>query len=436
MKERQEKVAVVGIGYVGLPVACMFASKGFQTVGLDISEERVAMVNQGFCPIGGKEPGLSEMMEEAVSAGMLRASADYASISDADLIVVCVDTPVDKEKTPILNSIRAATESIGRNLKAGATVSIESTIPPGTMTGTVLPILERESGLRAGKGFHLLHCPERVMPGRLLANLREYKRVLGGLDEDSIARGMYFYSSYVEAEILTTDLVSAEISKTGENAYRDVQIAFANEMALICEKLGADVYEVRELINSSPFRDMHIPGSGVGGYCLPKDSWLLVSNAREEADLIPIAREVNERMPRHLASLAREALAGLPNFKGRRKVAVMGIAFLRDSDDTRNTPAAAVIEELSRDFDIVAHDPYVESFLNLKIERDPYAAMQGSDIAVFVTDHGIYSSLDLGEVRKSLRHPLVVDGRNIFDSEDCNRAGIRYWGIGKGAVRE
>lgn len=431
MEIRPEKVAVVGIGYVGLPVACMFASKGFRTVGLDISQERVDMINRGVCPIGGEEPGLKELMERMVSTDMLTASVDYSSIHDADLIAVCVDTPVDDGKKPVLRSIIASVTSIGRNMKKGATVSIESTIPPGTMIGTVIPILEKESGMRAGSDFHVLHCPERVMPGRLLANLREYKRVLGGIDEASIRKGMYFYSSYVESEILPTDLICAEISKTGENAYRDVQIAFANEMALICERLGADVFKVRELINSSPFRDMHIPGSGVGGYCLPKDSWLLVSNAREEADLIVRARAVNEKMPYHLVDLFKDAIAELDEGKGKRKVAIMGIAFLRDSDDTRNTPAAVVIESIKDDFDLVAHDPYVREFLGMDIEDDIYVAMKDCDAAIFVTDHSEYRNMDFNRMRMSLRNPVIIDGRNLFDAHECRRAGFIYRAIGK-----
>ena len=432
MEIRPEKVAVVGIGYVGLPVACMFASKGFRTVGLDISQDRVDMINRGVCPIGGEEPGLKELMERMVSTDMLTASVDYSSIQDADLIAVCVDTPVDDGKKPVLRSIIASVTSIGRNMKKGATVSIESTIPPGTMMGTVIPILEKESGMRAGSDFHVLHCPERVMPGRLLANLREYKRVLGGIDEASIRKGMYFYSSYVESEILPTDLICAEISKTGENAYRDVQIAFANEMALICERLGADVFKVRELINSSPFRDMHIPGSGVGGYCLPKDSWLLVSNAREEADLIVRARAVNEKMPHHLVDLFKDAMVELDEGEGKRKVAIMGIAFLRDSDDTRNTPAAVVIESLKDDFDLVAHDPYVKEFLGMDIEEDSYVAMKDCDAAIFVTDHSEYRDIDFNRMRMSLRNPVIIDGRNLFDAHECRQAGFIYRAIGKG----
>lgn len=432
MNIRPEKVAVVGIGYVGLPVACMFASKGFRTVGLDISQSRVDMINNGICPIGGEEPGLKDLMEEMVASQMLSASSDYASIADADLVVVCVDTPVDNDKKPILRSIIASVTSIGRNIKPGATVSIESTIPPGTMIGTVIPILEKESGMRAGEEFHVLHCPERVMPGRLLSNLREYKRVLGGYDEESIQKGLYYYSSYVEADILPTDLICAEISKTGENAYRDVQIAFANEMALICEKLGADVFKVRELINSSPFRDMHIPGSGVGGYCLPKDSWLLVSNARDEADLIVRARAVNEKMPHHLVSLFRQAVEGLDVGGDRAKVAVMGVAFLRDSDDTRNTPAAKVIDSLRDGYELVAHDPYVAEFADIRMEKDVYVAVQGCIAAIFVTDHSQYRDIDLDRMREAMRNPVIIDGRNIFDASACRQAGFVYRGIGKG----
>lgn len=430
---REEKVAVVGIGYVGLPVASVFAEQGFRTIGIDVDSRRVEAVNRGDCPIGGKEPGLAELLRELVKKRMLIASTDFSSLADADLIVVCVDTPVDEEKRPVLHSLRSAVSSIASNMKEGVLVSIESTIPPGTMQELVIPLLEEGSGMKAGKDFSVVHCPERVMPGRLLANLKEYKRVLGGLDERSVETALKYYSTFIENEILITSLINAEICKTGENAYRDVQIAFANEMALICEELGADVFEVRRLINSCPFRDMHIPGSGVGGYCLPKDSWLLLANVKKEGlKVISSARSVNEMMPHHLVEMAVSALEA--RGEGKAKVAVMGVAFIADSDDTRNSPALKVIDELVPKYDVVAHDPYVKIELGVPLYREADDALKDADCAVFVTDHSCYSELDPERLKELSNGMIIVDGRNLFNREEMERAGLEYYGIGKGRV--
>lgn len=428
--ERMQKAVVVGLGYVGLPVACVLAEEGFQVVGMEIDAKRVGLINRGGNPIEGKEPGLGDLIQKVIRSGRLRASTDIEDARGADAYFICVDTPVNEKHQPNLDSLRSAAETVGSIMKRGSLVSIESTIPPCTMQDLVIPLLEEKSGLLAGKGFSVTHCPERVMPGKLLNNIRNVNRVLGGVDKDSIEKALRYYRKVVKADIFPTDLISAEISKTVENAYRDVQIAFANEVALLCEKVGADAFEVRRLVNTCPFRDMHVPGSGVGGHCLPKDSWLLLSGIPgHEAKVIPDARLVNEAMPQHLASLAREEMA---RTTGRKRVVVMGLAFLRDSDDTRNSPAFKVISELIDEGEIVVHDPFVRPQAGITPLRDEWEALKDADCAIFVTDHTIYQGMDLTRLRKAMRTPLIIDGRNLFLKKDCEAAGIRYRGIGKG----
>jgi UDP-N-acetyl-D-mannosaminuronic acid dehydrogenase len=427
--DQNERVVVVGLGYVGLPVASVLAEEGFDVLGLEIDARRVALINQGGNPIEGKEPGLCELIEKVISSGRLKASTDNCEALGAAAYFVCVDTPVGNDHKPVLNSLRSASATVGRSLRNGSLVSIESTIPPRTMQDVVIPILEKESGMTAGRDFSVTHCPERVMPGKLLNNIRNVNRVLGGVDAASVQKALGYYRKVVRAEIFTSDLLSAEISKTVENAYRDVQIAFANEVALLCEKVGADAFEVRRLVNSCPFRDMHIPGAGVGGYCLPKDSWLLLSGVPgQNAVVIPGAREVNESMPVHLAALAEEEITTSP---GRKRVAVMGLAFLRDSDDTRNSPAFKVIEAM-KEHDVVVHDPFVRPQGGIVPVREVWDALHDADCAIFVTDHSVYQGLDLKKVRGAMRTPLIIDGRNLFQKKDCDAAGIRYRGIGKG----
>jgi UDP-N-acetyl-D-mannosaminuronic acid dehydrogenase len=428
-------VAVVGAGYVGLPVACMFASRGIATLAVDIDTARVDKINCGISPIEGEEPGLAELISSAVKGGLLTATVDYGGIADADAIIVCVDTPIDEAtRMPVLKILRSAASSAGEHMKRGALVSIESTLPPRTMQDVVIPILEQASGMKVGKDFLLVHCPERVMPGRLLRNLAEYDRVLGGYDPASVEAGKELYSIIMGGKLHTADLLHAEISKTLENAYRDVQIAFANEVALACEELGANAFEVRRLVNTCPFRDMHIPGAGVGGHCLPKDSWLFASSLHEfKPTIITSSREVNERMPVHMVELVEDALAEAGRKIENSRVAVLGLAFLRDSDDTRHSPALTIIDRLfGKVEDLIVHDPYVAREYRATLLRDLDDAVKDSDCLVIVTDHSCYRNLDLLKLKVEMRTPAIVDGRNLLAAEDCRAAGFVYRGIGKG----
>ena len=431
----QKAVVVVGAGYVGLPVACAFAGAGLQTYALDIIPERVRIINEGKSPILGDEPGLGELLSQSVKVGKLIATTDYSNIKKADFVLVCVDTPIDEiTKEPRMDILKSAVCSIGQNIRPGTLVSIESTLPPLTMKNIVIPIIEEGSGLTAGLDFFITHCPERVMPGRLLSNLANYERVLGGLDERSIELGIELYSHIVHAELHPTDLLSAEMAKTLENAYRDVQIAFANEVALACEELGADAFEVRDLVNTCPFRDMHIPGAGVGGHCLPKDSWLFASSLKTvKPKIMTTAREVNEHMPVRMVELVKKGLDEAGVELASAKVAIMGLAFLRDSDDTRNSPALTIIDQLYGTVkDLVVHDSLVERMYKAPLVRELDLAITDADCAVIVTDHSVYRGLEWRRVKKLMRTPFLVDGRNVLDPTEARSLGFRYLGIGKG----
>ena len=333
-------MAVVGVGYVGLPLACVLADSGFSVAGVDVDVQRVQTINSGQSPIVGKEPGLEELLAKVIGNGRLRATTDILECVGMDAYFMCLDSPIGEDKKPRLDVLRQESMNVGKVLKKGALVSVESTLPPRTMHDMVIPQLESGSGMKAGRDFHVVHCPERVMPGRLIHNMRNYSRVIGSLDATSIEKARYYYSKVTGGELFETDLLSAEICKTAENAYRDVQIAFANEVALICEEVGADSFEVRRLVNTCPFRDMHVPGAGVGGHCLTKDSWLLMSRSRRgEPSVIAGARRINDLMPLHMVQLAEEALVEAERPLKDARISVMGLAFLRDSEETRNSPA-------------------------------------------------------------------------------------------------
>ncbi len=431
----KKKLVVVGLGYVGLPVALKFAEADFQVTGIDIDEKKVKLINKGICPIEGDEPGLSELLVQIMESGKMVATNDYNSISEADYVLVIVETPFSlRSKEPLYTSLKSATRRVAQNLRKGTLVIIESTIAPGTIGTIVQPILEEESGLRAGTDFYLATAPERVMPGKLLQNLVTLDRVVGGVDEESTKKAISLYSSIVQGELYPSDAITAEVVKTTENAYRDVQIAFANEIALLCENLGVDVYKVRELVNKSPFRNMHLPGAGVGGHCLPKDSWLLAfgSRGKYEPRLLAVAREINDGMPHHMSDLCESALREA----GRRiygsKIAVLGLAYIENADDTRNSPAFMLVKALEvLGAQPMVHDPYVKSSDDVVLTRDLEEALQDANCVAIVTAHDEYRKIDLAKMKKMMKTPIIVDGRNLFNKQECIDKGFIYKGVGR-----
>lgn len=439
-----KKIAVAGMGYVGTAVACAFADAGYRVIGLDNKNWKIDAINMGKSPIEGDEPGLNELIFRVVHEKRLSASDDFAQCRDASMIIIAVDTPVNETtKIPEYQSLRAVAESVGKNLSRGTVVVVESTIAPTTMDTVVKPILESFSGLIAGTDFYLANCPERVTPGKLLHNLRNYNRVLGGVNKESAEKALLFYKDIVKGTIDLTDCLTAEIVKTAENAYRDVQIAFANEIALICEKLGADAFRVRELVNKCPFRDMHLPGAGVGGHCIPKDSWLLAYGVRGKMDakMLALAREINDGMPLHVVELAENAFRRAGRDIRGSHVTVLGLAFLPDSDDIRNSPAFPIIAKLSElGCTVTVHDPFVrerhiEEYgfreRKFRLTGSITDALKDADCAVVVTLHSAYRNVGIGKMGKLMRTRIIIDGRNAFERGVCESAGFIYSGVGK-----
>ncbi len=425
IENKQARLAVIGLGYVGLPVAALFAKQGFDVTGVDILPERVEKINAGVSPIEGEEPGLLELIDEVAGSGRLRATLDYGGIADCDVVLIDVETPVNEQHVPEYRALKSALASLGKVLRRGALVIVESTIMPGTMRAIVRPELEEASGMACGTDFCLGNCPERVMPGRLLHNLTHLSRVAGGDAPRTSALMKALYAHVVQAEIDETDWITAELVKTVENAYRDVNIAFANEVALICEALGADVWQVRELVRKSPGREMLKPGAGVGGHCIPKDPWLLAASVRDKdvpLRLIPAARAINDDMPRHMLRLAHARLGGL---KGK-KLLILGYAYLEDSDDTRASPAAALAALLRAEgARVEIHDPYVREY-----SGDVLQKARGCHAALLVTAHSQYAQLDLAALRAAMDGTLLVDGRGLWGREAARAASLELLRLG------
>ncbi|MDP8215208.1 MAG: nucleotide sugar dehydrogenase [Candidatus Euphemobacter frigidus] len=439
------KIAVIGMGYVGIPAAALLADVAdFEVTGLQRRSKRsgwkIEVLNSGRCPFEGNEPGLDELIARVVEKGTFRVTDDYSVLKEMDIILLDVQTPTEgHDHQPRYESLKEVSARVGKYMKKGVLVITESTVAPGTTRHIVQPILESESGLKAGRDFSLAYSYERVMPGKLIEYIVNLPRIVGGIDKRSEERAVKMYSKIVKKKIYSTDVLTAETSKTMENAYRDVNIAFANEMAMIAEKLGVDIYEIQRLINSRSERNMHLPGAGVGGHCLPKDTWLLRYGLRKywaptmETEFVCLARKINDLMPLHLVELIQSALKEEGRELVSARVAILGVAYLEDSDDTRNTPAYSLIYELkSRGAEIIAHDPHVREFPEAELTRDLDEALKGADCAVIVTKHKPYFSLDLKKVKSLMRTPILIDGRNVLAKEQVEAAGFIYRGIGKG----
>ncbi len=443
------KIVVIGMGYVGIPAAALLADvDGHDVTGLQRRSQRsgwkIDVLNRGESPFEGDEPGLAELLAKVVKKGTFRATDDEDVLKDADIILIDVQTPTDPQNVPQYLSLREVSKSIGQRIKKGAMVVVESTVAPGTTQNVVQRIIEQESGMTGGTDFDLAFSYERVMPGKLINNIVNLPRIIGGITDKSGDRAVELYKKICKANVHKTDVLTAEISKTIENAYRDVNIAFANEMALVCESLGVDMFEVRDLVNELPSRNIHIPGAGVGGHCLPKDPWLLRHGLYEygswkiEPEIITLSRRINDQMPIHMSYLVENALQN----RGRRVadsiITVLGAAYLENSDDTRNTPAAPLVGALTaKGAEVRIHDPHVREweFGPNTISSDLNECIKGSDCLVMVTKHREYLNFDFEDIKKKMRTPVVVDGRNVFDRKLLEKLDFEYRAVGKVGIR-
>lgn len=452
------KVGVVGMGYVGIPAAALFADapefefvRGFQRDSPS-SGYKIAMLNRGESPLKGEEPELEELLAKVVDAGKFRCTPDFSGVAECDAVTLAIQTPF-KDPKDLIPDFSALTEGLrqtGRNLSEGTLVVLESTVTPGTTAGMAREILEEESGLTAGEEFCLAHAPERVMVGRLLRNIREHDRIVGGIDDVSTARAIELYRPVLTTgKIIPMTATAAEVTKTAENAFRDLQIAAANQLALHCEAMGVNVYDVRAGIDSLKgegiTRAILWPGAGVGGHCLTKDSWHLERGAQVlggdlwyphgAESIFGVARMINEFMPRHMVHLTLEGLKRTDKSPEGATVALLGWAFIQNSDDTRNTPAEpylAAMEEAGAK--VRVHDPFVERYPGIEVSHDLDAALEGADVVTIFTGHHHYASLDPARVKElsGKEHPVIVDGRNAVDPDAFIRAGFVYKGIGRG----
>ncbi|SIR76608.1 UDP-N-acetyl-D-mannosaminuronic acid dehydrogenase [Haladaptatus litoreus] len=427
-------LCIHGLGYIGLPTAAMFANYDHDVVGYDTSEEVVTRLSDG--EVHFDEPGLRAFVTQAIESEQLTISNE---VVEAKYHIICVPTPFDREtKEAGLEYVESAGQAIEPHLRPGDTVILESTVPPGTTADVLRPILE-ESGLDAGEDFALAHCPETVLPGDIITELKQNARIIGGVNGVSTEAAVRLYESFVEAEIHTTaNATTAEFVKLIQNTFRDANIAIANEIAKLAHDYEIDSREAISLANEHPRVNIHHPGPGVGGHCLPVDPWFLGQNS-EELDLIKHAREVNDGMSGYIIDILKEELGGLED----TKIAIFGVAYKGNVGDTRESPGLKLARELqavspqqeiampdggvevdtSSSPSITLHDPHVNDQTLQLLSREE--AVDGADAIVIATDHDEFEEIDPLFISRFMNNNLVIDSKAILDEDRWNTEGFR-----------
>lgn len=419
------KIAVVGLGYIGLPTAVMFASHGHEVIGVDVLPEVVETLARGDIHI--EEPGVAPVLKSVVESGSFRPQL---LPEKADVFILSVPTPSNDDHSPNLGFVTKAAESIVPYLEPGNLVILESTSPPGTTIG-LIPTLER-SGLKVGVDIYLAHSPERVLPGRILIELVENDRVIGGYTLESAQKAADLYHSFVQGRILQTDATTAEMAKLMENTFRDVNIALANEFSRIAERVGIDVNEAIRLANHHPRVNILNPGPGVGGHCIAVDPWFIVDSAPEESTLIRTARVVNDAQPGYVADIVTRIVSGIEN----PTVAVLGLAYKPDVDDIRESPSVEVVKHLSRlGYRLRLHDSHTRSEVaGMPVYGELSQAVSGADAMIILTDHREYHRLEPDDESLSgIVHRILIDTRNCVNPNLWRDAGYAVHRLGVGA---
>ncbi|MDS2172432.1 UDP-N-acetyl-D-mannosamine dehydrogenase [Nesterenkonia sp. CL21] len=403
-------VGVIGLGYIGLPTAAILADSGVRVVGMDVSPINVDAVNNGEVPF--VEPGLREVVERAVAAGKLSASTETPV---ADAYIVAVPTPFTDSHSADLSYIEAAADGIAPKLTGGELVILESTSPPGATEHMAERILKSRPDLAAGD-LLVAHCPERVLPGRIMVEMATNDRIVGGLTQAAAEAAKTLYQNFCTGEVLLTDAKTAEMAKLTENSFRDVNIAFANELSVICDQLGVDVWELIDLANHHPRVNILQPGPGVGGHCIAVDPWFIVDAAPDASRLIRTARETNDAKPEWVLGRIEQAL----EHHGREAtVALMGLAFKANIDDLRESPSLSIAQRLAErapEARILAVEPHIDQ-LPAQLAGSGNVTLAGIDealqtaqILVLLVDHDQFKAIDTAR----LAGHTVIDSRGIW----------------------
>lgn len=393
-------VCVIGLGYIGLPTASLLGTKGFQVFGVDVASDIVDTINDGRIHI--VEPDLDILVKSAVQSGNLKAGLEPR---EADIFILAVPTPFKGDYEPDLSFVESATRMISPYIKPGNLIILESTSPIGTTQEVVAEILTQE-GHDVENEIFVAHCPERVLPGRILTELIENDRIVGGVNSASTKKAVDFYKTFVRGEVLATDAHTAEMAKLTENAFRDVNIAFANELSMICDKEGINVWDMIALANRHPRVNILQPGPGVGGHCIAVDPWFIVSRAPQQARLIKMAREVNDSKPGWVIDKVK---ASADRFK-QPVIGCLGLAFKADVDDLRESPALGIVRQIQNEQigEILVAEPNLQT--HDEYDLLPFQeVIERADILLLLVDHKEFRSLKAADLKET----VLIDTRGV-----------------------
>lgn len=422
IKNKELKVGVIGLGYVGLPLALEKAKAGFSVTGFDIQSKKVEMINRGENYIGDI---VGTALEEAVFSGKLKATSDFSFIQDVDFIAICVPTPLDEHQQPDISYVKSSAIEIAKYLKRDTIVVLESTTYPGTTEDLLKPILEKGSGLTCGEDFYLGFSPERVDPGNLIYKTKNTPKVVGGIGAEATELIAMVYEAVLESAVhRVSSPAVAEMEKLLENTYRNINIALANEMAMICERMGINVWEVIEAAKTKPYGfQAFYPGPGVGGHCIPLDPYYLSWKAREyqyHTQLIETSGIINDRMPEYVVNRIIRILNRFQKPLNGSKILILGVAYKQDIDDYRESPALKVIEILEQfGAKVRFYDPYVREYKYKSQEKQgedqlTKEILQDSDLVVITAAH---TKVDYRFVQEHAK--FIFDTKNVIGSLSC-----------------
>jgi nucleotide sugar dehydrogenase len=427
-------IAVYGLGKIGLPLAAIFSDKGAKVVGVDINEKVVDLLNRGKTIIK-KEPGLEELVERNVLKGNLKATIDQIKAAkDSDVMIIIVPTLLNKEdNSPDLSKVEDVCKNISKGLERGDFVILESTVPPNTTRGIVKSTLEEGSGLKAGIDFGLAHCPERTSSGRVIEDITgAYPKIVGGINEESNKSAKAIYSLITKNEIITTDSSTAEMAKIFQGLYRDVNIALANELAIYCKENSIDFSKAREIGNTDPNCNIHKPGAGVGGHCIPVyPHFVIKTSNKSELKLLKTARKVNDYMPFYLVGLIKKGLNEIGKSIENSDILILGLAYRGNVKEIRNSPAIPIIKELKKlNAKISVYDPLfsreeIETFDVIYVNS--LKDIQKIDCIAILTDHDEFKKYEWKEMKGKVK--MIVDGRQIINPKKARELGFIYEGI-------
>jgi UDP-N-acetyl-D-mannosaminuronic acid dehydrogenase len=434
IKDKSAIIGVVGLGQVGLPTALSFTKSGFTVLGFDINKKLVWNLRKGKTQI--PEERIRKLLLRGIQKNTFRLSAASDILEDSDVIVICVPTPLSESSSVSLKNLHNALKDVAKYLiVSNKLVIIESSIPPLTMDTMVIPTLETLSNKNTPSDFLISFCPERVAPGRAISEINSNPRIIGVRDNQSYLASSSLYLSITKSRVIATDFVTAETSKLAENSFRDVNIAFANELAIICQNSGVDVLDVIKIANTHPRVNIHQPSSGVGGPCLPKDPYLLVEKIGPRLSLIRTARSINDSMPIYLVQLLCDKLSALHRQVNTLRIGILGVAYKAGVNDSQYSPTQAIISELKKlGFNnIKVHDPYCHDSWGAKFEPELNTLLHGSDCIIISTPHSQYASLKSSSFKNNC---VIFDPVRVLSvNKSYEERGIFYMapGINGGA---